>query len=104
VDYNASKAALTMLTRTVALELAPYGIRANNLAPGAVYTDLNREVIEKIGVENFRQWIPAGRVAEAAEMVGPAIFLASEASSYVNGTTLYADGGYMYNLVRHRPE
>jgi gluconate 5-dehydrogenase len=104
VDYNASKAALAMFTRTIALELAPLGIRANNLAPGAVYTDLNREVIRKIGVDNFKQWIPVGRVAEAEEMIGPAIFLASDASSYVNGTTLYVDGGYMYNLVRYRPE
>jgi NAD(P)-dependent dehydrogenase (short-subunit alcohol dehydrogenase family) len=104
VDYNASKAALSMFTRTIAIELGPKGIRANNLAPGAVYTDLNREVIDKIGVDNFRTWIPVGRVAETAEMVGPAIFLASEASSYVNGATLYADGGYMFNLVRYNPE
>ena len=103
LDYNMSKAALNMFTRTLAIELGPKGIRVNNLAPGPVETDLNREVIDSIGRDKFGEWVPLGRVATVAEMVGPAIFLASEASSYVNGATLYADGGYMLNLVRYRP-
>jgi NAD(P)-dependent dehydrogenase (short-subunit alcohol dehydrogenase family) len=103
LDYNMSKAALNMLTKTLAIELGPLGIRVNNLAPGPVETDLNRAVIEEIGRENFGEWVPSGRVADVEEMIGPAIFLASEASSYVNGATLYADGGYMINLVRYRP-
>jgi NAD(P)-dependent dehydrogenase (short-subunit alcohol dehydrogenase family) len=103
VDYNMSKAALNMFTRTLAIELGPKGIRVNNLAPGPVETDLNREVIDSIGRDNFGEWVPLGRVSTVAEMVGPAIFLASDASSYVNGATLYADGGYMLNLVRYRP-
>jgi gluconate 5-dehydrogenase len=101
--YAMSKAALAMFTRSAALDLAPYGIRVNNLAPGAVATDLNREVIEAIGDEKFREWIPLGRVAQSDEMVGPAIFLASDAASYLTGATLYADGGYMQNLLRYRP-
>jgi NAD(P)-dependent dehydrogenase (short-subunit alcohol dehydrogenase family) len=103
LDYNMSKAALNMLTRTLAIELGPMGIRVNNLAPGPVETDLNREVIDAIGRDKFGEWVPLGRVADVKEMVGPAIFLASDASSYVNGATLYADGGYMLNLVRYRP-
>jgi glucose 1-dehydrogenase len=103
LDYNMSKAALNMMTRTLALELGPKGIRVNNLAPGPVETDLNREVIDSIGRDKFGEWVPLGRVSTVDEMVGPAIFLASEASSYVNGATLYADGGYMLNLVRYRP-
>ena len=103
LDYNMSKAALNMLTRTLAIELGPKGIRVNNLAPGPVETDLNREVIDSIGRDKFGEWVPLGRVADVTEMVGPAIFLASDASSYVNGATLYADGGYMLNLVRYRP-
>ena len=103
LDYNMSKAALNMFTRTLAIELGPKGIRVNNLAPGPVETDLNREVIDSIGRDKFGEWVPLGRVSTVAEMVGPAIFLASEASSYVNGATLYADGGYMLNLVRYRP-
>lgn len=103
LDYNMSKAALNMFTRTLAVELGPKGIRVNSLAPGAVETDINREVIDSIGRDKFGEWIPVGRVASVNEMLGPAIFLASEASSYVNGATLYADGGYMLNLVRYRP-
>jgi NAD(P)-dependent dehydrogenase (short-subunit alcohol dehydrogenase family) len=102
--YSMSKAALAMFTKTIAVELAPHGIRANNFAPGAVETDINRDVLQDIGHENFRQWIPAGRVAQTSEMIGPALFLASDASSYVTGATLYADGGYLQNLVRYRPQ
>jgi len=103
LDYNMSKAALNMFSRSLALELGPKGIRVNNLAPGAVETDINKNVIDQIGRDKFGEWIPLGRVSTVQEMVGPAIFLASEASSYVNGATLYADGGYMLNLVRYRP-
>lgn len=102
--YSMTKAALAMLTKGSAVELAPLGIRVNNLAPGAVETDINRAVIEQIGRDKFAEWIPAGRVANVAEMVGPAIFLASAASSYVTGATLYADGGYLQHLVRYRPD
>ena len=103
LDYNMSKAALNMFTKTLAVELGPTGIRVNNLAPGPVETDINREVIDEIGRDNFAEWVPIGRVAQVDEMIGPALFLASEASSFVNGSTLYADGGYMLNLVRYRP-
>jgi gluconate 5-dehydrogenase len=103
IAYCMSKAALSMFTKTVSLEVAPYGIRVNSLAPGAVETELNREVLDKIGRDNFAGWIPLGRVARTEEMVGPALFLASPASSYMTGTTLFVDGGYMQNLVRYRP-
>jgi NAD(P)-dependent dehydrogenase (short-subunit alcohol dehydrogenase family) len=101
--YSASKAALAMFTKAIAVELAPHGVRANNFAPGAVETEINREVIHAIGEDKFREWIPLGRVSQTDEMIGPALFLASDASSYVTGTTLYADGGYLQNLVRYRP-
>jgi NAD(P)-dependent dehydrogenase (short-subunit alcohol dehydrogenase family) len=101
--YSASKAALAMFGKTIAVELAPLGIRVNNFAPGAVETEINREVIQAIGEENFRAWIPLGRVAQTDEMVAPAVFLASDAASYITGVTLYADGAYLQNLVRYRP-
>jgi NAD(P)-dependent dehydrogenase (short-subunit alcohol dehydrogenase family) len=104
VAYSMSKAALAMFAKTIAVEVAPLGIRVNNLAPGAVETDINREVLDAIGRDRFKEWIPAGRVAQTDEMIGPALFLASEASRYVTGATLYADGGYLQNLVRYRPE
>jgi NAD(P)-dependent dehydrogenase (short-subunit alcohol dehydrogenase family) len=103
LDYNMSKAALNMFTKTLALELGPLGMRVNNLAPGPVETDINRAVIDEIGRDNFAEWVPTGRVAQVDEMIGPSLFLASEASSFVNGSTLYADGGYLLNLVRYRP-
>ena len=101
--YSMSKAALGMFTETAALELAQYGIRVNNLAPGAVETDINRSVIEEIGRSRFAEWIPLGRVGAAAELVGAVLYLASSASRYVTGTTLYVDGGYSQNLLRYRP-
>lgn len=100
--YSLTKAALGMLTRTLAIELAPFGIRVNNFAPGAVETDINRKVLENLRTE-FAEWIPAGRVAQVEEMIGPAVFLASDAASYVTGATLVADGAYSQNLVRYRP-
>ena len=102
-SYSMSKAALCMFTRVMALELAPHKIRVNNLAPGAVETDLNRDVLDRIGRDKFAEWIPLGRVATADEMIPPAVFLASDASKYITGTTLYAEGGYIHNLVRYRP-
>ena len=98
--YCMSKAALAMFTKAAALELSPLGIRINNLAPGAVETDINRAILDRIGRERFAEWIPLGRVAQTADMAGPALFLASDASRYVTGTTLYADGGYLQHLVR----
>lgn len=102
--YSLSKAALAMFTKAAAVELAPLGIRVNNFAPGAVETEINREVIREVGEDKFREWIPLGRVAQADEMIGPALFLASSMSSYMTGATLYVDGAYLQNLVRYRPE
>ncbi|NDJ52245.1 MAG: SDR family oxidoreductase [Chloroflexi bacterium] len=102
LSYNMSKAALAMFTKSMAQELSPEGIRINNIGPGAVETNINREILADIGHENFNKWIPIGRVAQTSEMVGPAIFLASDAASYVTGATLFADGGYLQNLVRYR--
>ncbi len=102
--YCMTKSALAMATKVLSLELAPSKIRVNNFAPGAVETDMNRDVIEEIGRDKFAEWIPLGRVAHVDEMIGPALFLASDASSYVTGTTVFADGGYAQNLVRYRPQ
>lgn len=96
--YCMAKASLAMSTKIAALELAKYKIRVNNLAPGAILTDMNRELVA--GME-FDRWIPLGRVGQAEELAGPAVFLASEASSYITGTTLFVDGGYSENLLRY---
>ncbi|MDR1237742.1 MAG: SDR family oxidoreductase [Propionibacteriaceae bacterium] len=101
VAYVASKAALEAATRTMALELAPQRIRVNSIAPGAIETDMNREVIEQMGRENFNDWIPLGRVGVPADLAAPLLFLASSCSSYLTGTRLLVDGGYSLALLRY---
>lgn len=98
--YSMSKAALAMFSRTLALELAPYNIRVNNFAPGAVRTEINREIIDQFE-DKFREWIPLQRVAETKEMIGSILYLCSDSSSYTTGSTLFADGGYSLNFIRY---
>lgn len=94
--YSAAKAALMSFTRSMAADFAPRGIRVNALAPGTVDTDMVRSA----GPEAAARMAAAGfmrRAADPDEMVGPALFLASDASSYVTGQVVLADGG----LVPH---
>lgn len=96
--YTMAKAALAMFTKTAALEFGKEGIRVNNLAPGAIRTKMNAELIAELP---FEEWIPLGRVGAVEEIAGPALFLASNLSSYMTGTTLTIDGGYSENLLRY---
>jgi 3-oxoacyl-[acyl-carrier protein] reductase len=92
--YCVSKAGVAMLTKCMALELAPYGIRVNALAPGLTRTDINRKDLED---ETFLAArlarIPLGRVLSPDDLVGGAVFLASADSDMMTGTTLQVDGG-----------
>ncbi len=92
--YCVSKAGVAMLTKCMALELAPHGIRVNALAPGLTRTDINRKDLED---ENFLKMrvarIPLGRVMDPEDLVGAAVFLASTDSDSMTGTTLQVDGG-----------
>jgi 2-deoxy-D-gluconate 3-dehydrogenase len=93
-QYGASKAALISLTRTLAVEWASTGVRVNALCPGWTATDLNRTLWENEDVyAGLTATIPMGRWARAEEMAGPALFLASDASSFMTGQTLVVDGG-----------
>lgn len=93
-QYGASKAALISLTRTLAVEWASTGVRVNALCPGWTATDLNRTLWENEAVyAGLTATIPMGRWARAEEMAGPAVFLASDASSFMTGQTLVVDGG-----------
>lgn len=95
VAYNASKAAVHMMTKSLASEFAAEGIRVNALAPGYIETDLSRGGIEND--EWFPTWqrmTPMGRVGQPEEVATAALFLCSEASSYVTGEVLVVDGGY----------
>jgi NAD(P)-dependent dehydrogenase (short-subunit alcohol dehydrogenase family) len=92
--YGASKAALVQLTRTLAREWADRGVRVNALCPGYVETDMTAPMlaIERLRDEVVRA-TPLGRVATVGEVVGPALFLASDEASYVTGAALLVDGG-----------
>ena len=92
-NYNTSKAAVIMLTRSLAVEYAPRGIRVNSVSPGYTLTDMNRrpEVAELIRVWTDRT--PMGRLAEIREIAQPVLFLASEMSSFMTGHDLVVDGG-----------
>ncbi|WP_418909058.1 SDR family oxidoreductase [Glutamicibacter endophyticus] len=92
--YAATKGGIAMLTRGLCAELAPHGITANTLAPGYFSTELTAALVAD---EEFSQWVaqrtPAGRWGQVEDLVGPLVFLASDAARFVNGQTLYVDGG-----------
>src|ERR1700735_904756 len=93
--YAAAKAGVIEYTKTAALELAPYGIRVNALAPDITWTEgLASVAPNPEGMqERFGQTVPMGRAGHVDEMAGAAIFLASSLSSYITGQTIHVDGG-----------
>jgi NAD(P)-dependent dehydrogenase (short-subunit alcohol dehydrogenase family) len=106
VHYAASKGGIAMLTKGMAVSLAPHGIRVNAIGPGTVNTPINANFFSMPGmVDRFLMRTPLGRIAEADEIARVAVFLASDDSSYVTGTTIFADGGRLaLNGVMPRPE
>ena len=90
--YAAAKSAMVSYTKALAAGLAPDGIRVNAIAPGSVDTDMVRQT-GPVATSNMAAACLMRRVAQPHEMVGPALFLASDASSYVTGTVVHADGG-----------
>ena len=85
---------MEMLTKTVALELADKGIRVNSIAPGAIATDMNKELLEdEEKTKQKEKTIPTHRLGQPEEIAKVALFLASDNASYITGTTIYADGG-----------
>jgi NAD(P)-dependent dehydrogenase (short-subunit alcohol dehydrogenase family) len=93
--YSSSKAGLIGLTRTLALEWAPYNVRVNALCPGPFETPMNKALLQnQEAFQYFMSRIPLGRFPNPKELAGPIIFLASDASSFMTGTTLLIDGGW----------
>lgn len=94
--YNIAKAGVIMLTKVLARDLGKYNIRVNAIAPTMVKTEMIRELLEdpQASAAEARR-TPLGRLAEVSDMVGPAIFLASDAASYITGHTLVVDGGQL---------
>lgn len=98
-DYDCSKGAIRMLTRTLALELAAHNINVNSLAPGMVLTPFNQAAIDDPKLlEEQVQSIPMKRAAQPAEIARLAVFLASSDADYVTGASYVMDGGLMINL------
>ncbi len=91
--YAATKGAIIALTKSLAVELAPFGIRTNCVAPGWVDTDMSHETLVGPRADEIRSVIPLGRPATAEEIAGAVLFLASPLASFINGEILNVNGG-----------
>ena len=98
--YSASKAAVASLTKSLAIEWGPRGVRVNAIAPGVFRTALNQKLLDE--TERGREFLmrtPMGRFGNVDELAGAAIFLASDAASFVNGEIIAVDGGFLASGV-----
>lgn len=94
LHYGASKAAIIHMTKTLALEWAPFHINVNGIAPGWFLTDMTKDQQQGDSEKFLLSRIPFGRFGKPEEIVGLAIFLSSPASDYITGETVFIDGGY----------
>jgi glucose 1-dehydrogenase len=94
--YNASKAGIFLLAKTLARELGRYGIRSNAVGPGLIRTRLTAAMLKDPKfMRKYRGLIPLGRLGEPEDIAGPAVFLASRDADYISGTLLFVDGGQL---------
>jgi glucose 1-dehydrogenase len=96
--YCMSKGALKMMTRNIAIELAPLGITVNNIAPGAIETPINTKLLSDPQLlSKLLENIPLHRLGKPEDVAGAAVFLASSDAEYITGTTIFVDGGLLWN-------
>jgi len=96
--YCASKGGVKMLTRNLSIELAPLGITINSIAPGAIETPINKALLnDPVKLKALLENIPLQRLGKPEDVASMAVFLASDESSYVTGTTFFVDGGLLWN-------
>jgi NAD(P)-dependent dehydrogenase (short-subunit alcohol dehydrogenase family) len=93
--YNASKAGVELLTRTLAVEYAADGVRANSLAPGVIDAGLTDTVTDEGERAELTAMHPMGRMGDVAEVAEAAVWLSSDASSFTTGSTVRVDGGFL---------
>lgn len=97
--YTAAKGGLKMLTRAMCVEWAKHNIQVNAIGPGYFVTEMTQKLVDD---EKFNEWIcgrtPAGRWGQPSELIGTCVYLASEASSFVNGQIIYVDGGVLSSM------
>jgi glucose 1-dehydrogenase len=97
-SYCASKGGIKMLTRNLAIELAPDKITINSIAPGAIETPINTKLLnDPIKLKELLENIPLGRLGKPEDVAGIASFLASNESDYITGSTFFVDGGLLWN-------
>jgi glucose 1-dehydrogenase len=97
-SYCASKGGLKMLCRNLAIELAPFNILVNNIAPGAIETPINTTLLhDKAKLDALLSNIPLKRLGKPSDVAGAVVFLASDDASYITGTTIFIDGGLLWN-------
>ena len=103
VHYCASKAALNMMTKCLAIELAEYNIRVVTVSPGAIETEMNRDEINEFGRDKFNDWIPLGKIGNVDDVAWTCAFMASEKAAYITATEIYIDGGYKESVIPYDP-
>jgi glucose 1-dehydrogenase len=97
-SYCMSKGGLKMMTRDLSIELAPFGITINSIAPGAIETPINRALLnDRSKLSGLMANIPLKRLGQPEDVAEAVVFLASDCASYITGTTLFVDGGLLWN-------